>query len=207
MEFVSIFANESNDCGVFSIQFNKTDFEQCGVDKDAIDFDEEYFGKNEYQKAIELFTSDLFFLSQFFEDNCQHLKDEFWNGITEEQFVKKVRNAAKSMYYRIKEAFERKSLDQVFLPLKDSDCRQKVSLQQTKAKFDDQQRKKLLRLYAIKIDTNMYCITGGCIKIARTMQDADNTQVELNKLNYVGGYLRQEGVFDADSFIDFTLEE
>ena len=39
------------------------------------------------------------------------------------------------------------------------------------------------------------------------MQDADNTQVELNKLNYVGGYLRQEGIFDADSFIDFTLEK
>ena len=207
MEFVSIFADENNECGVFSVIFNAEELNRCGIDKDAFDFDEEYFGENEYRKALELFTNDVLYLDQFFEDNCIYFKNEFWNGITKEEFIKKVRNAAYCIHIRIKTAFQEKSLDQLFQPLKDSDCRQTVPLQQTKAKFDGQQRIKLLRLYAIKIDTNTYCITGGCIKIARTMQDARNSQIELNKLNYVSGYLRHENVFDADSFIDIILEK
>ena len=39
-----------------------------------------------------------------------------------------------------------------------------------------------LRLYAIRIEENLYVITGGSIKLTKSMQDRTHTNLELKKI-------------------------
>ena len=64
-----------------------------------------------------------------------------------------------------------------------------------------------LRIYAIRIEPNVYIVTGGAIKLTATMQEREHTQKELDKLNTCRDFLKQNGVFDQDSFVDFFEEE
>lgn len=65
-------------------------------------------------------------------------------------------------------------------------------------------RQNLLRIYAIKIDSNCYVITGGAIKITETMQGHKDTLLELNKLEKCKQYLKENDVFDSDSFYELV---
>lgn len=65
-------------------------------------------------------------------------------------------------------------------------------------------KKKWLRLYAIKIESNYYVITGGAIKQSQRMQDNPLTQEELKKLDQCRNFLIDNGVFDSDSLINFV---
>ena len=64
-----------------------------------------------------------------------------------------------------------------------------------------------LRVYAIRIEKNVFVITGGAIKLTHTMQDRAHTQEELSKLNQCRQYLLDNGVFDSDSFISMIEED
>ena len=44
-------------------------------------------------------------------------------------------------------------------------------------------------------------------ELTRTMQDKEHTMVELAKLNRCKDFLRQNGVFDKDSFMDLNMED
>lgn len=63
-----------------------------------------------------------------------------------------------------------------------------------------------LRLYAIKLNAGIYIITGGAIKLTRTMQEREHTLQELEKMEKVRNFLIREGVFDEDSFDDYQKE-
>jgi hypothetical protein len=65
-------------------------------------------------------------------------------------------------------------------------------------------RQNLLRIYAIKIDSNCYVITGGAIKITETMQGHQDTLLELTKLEKCKQYLKENDVFDSDSFYELV---
>ncbi len=58
-----------------------------------------------------------------------------------------------------------------------------------------------LRIYAIKIEDN-FIITGGAIKLTKTMQERPHTQEQLSKLNRVINELQAQGIFDADGLTD-----
>ena len=60
-----------------------------------------------------------------------------------------------------------------------------------------------LRLYAIRFEHNSYLITGGAIKLTRTMAEREHTNQELTKLETVRQYLLENGVSDLNSFKDF----
>lgn len=68
-------------------------------------------------------------------------------------------------------------------------------------------RENYLRLYALKIDTNCFVITGGAIKFTHKMNERKHTQKELQKLDACRQFLKQNGVFDAESFYEFIKEE
>lgn len=68
-------------------------------------------------------------------------------------------------------------------------------------------RKNYLRLYAIRIDENCFVITGGTIKFHHLNNDRSHTQREMEKINKCRGYLKDNGVFDADSFYEFISEQ
>ena len=61
-----------------------------------------------------------------------------------------------------------------------------------------------LRLYAIRFQRNSYLVTGGTIKLTRTMQEREHTLEELRKLESVRKFLISEGAYDIDGFYDLV---
>ena len=64
-----------------------------------------------------------------------------------------------------------------------------------------------LRIYAIRLEKNVFVVTGGAIKLTHTMQERVHTQLELDKLNLCRQYLVDNGVFDSESFISMIEED
>ena len=64
----------------------------------------------------------------------------------------------------------------------------------------------MLRIYAIKIESNCYIITGGAIKLTRTMQEHRDTLIELQKLNKLKNFLIHQGILDKDSIEGYVLD-
>lgn len=62
------------------------------------------------------------------------------------------------------------------------------------------------RIYAIKLEPGCYIITGGAIKLTRTMQEREHTLKELNKMEQVRNHLISNQAIDADGFADFLSE-
>ena len=63
-----------------------------------------------------------------------------------------------------------------------------------------------LRIYAIKLEPGIYVVTGGAIKLTRTMQEREQTQVELARMEKVRRYLIENEISDKDSFDDYLRE-
>ena len=63
-----------------------------------------------------------------------------------------------------------------------------------------------LRIYAIKLEPGIYVITGGAIKLTRTMQEREHTLRELAKMEKVRSHLLTNNIVDKDSFDDYMSE-
>ena len=97
--------------------------------------------------------------------------------------------------------------DGLFHPLSLADNRAHELTREKARNWDRAQHPSWLRIYAIRIEPNVYIVTGGAIKLTATMQEREHTQKELDKLNACRDFLKQNGVFDQDSFVDFFEEE
>ena len=97
-------------------------------------------------------------------------------------------------------------LDKIFRPLENSRTSEML-LGKEKAKIKNRpQHASWLRIYAIKLEPGCYIITGGAIKLTRTMQEREHTLAELRKMESVRNFLLQGGAIDADGFIDYMSE-
>lgn len=94
-------------------------------------------------------------------------------------------------------------LDRLFLPLENSRTAE-MTLGKEKARLHDRPAHvSWLRLYAIKLEKGCYIITGGAIKLTRTMQERTHTLRELRKMEQVRNLLLEHGVIDTDGFSDY----
>lgn len=91
------------------------------------------------------------------------------------------------------------SLQTMFIPLNNNDTSISTELQKTKS------RRRWLRIYAIRVDVNLFVVTGGAIKLTRNMQDRDHTREELGKIDRVVDFLREEGLITSDDFETLEL--
>jgi hypothetical protein len=97
-------------------------------------------------------------------------------------------------------------LDTIFRPLENNRTNEML-LGKEKAKIKDRPRHaSWLRIYAIKLEPGCYIITGGAIKLTRTMQEREHTLNELKKMEKVRNYLISNQAIDADGFVDFLSE-
>ncbi len=64
----------------------------------------------------------------------------------------------------------------------------------------------MLRIYAIKLNPGIYVITGGAIKLTRTMQEREHTLVELARMEKVRQFMLDNNIVDMDSFKDYLTE-
>lgn len=99
------------------------------------------------------------------------------------------------------------NLDELFRPLENGRTSE-MMLSKEKARLRNRPRHaSWLRLYAIKLNPGIYVISGGAIKLTRTMQEREHTLIELEKLEKVRQYLVANGVVDDDSFNDLIKED
>ena len=57
------------------------------------------------------------------------------------------------------------------------------------------------------VETNVYVVTSVVIKLTHLMLDKEHAFVELDKLNKCKSFLKANGVFDKDSFMDLNNED
>ena len=97
-------------------------------------------------------------------------------------------------------------LDKIFRPLENSRYAD-VLLGKEKARLQSTVRHaSWLRIYAIKLEPGIYVITGGAIKLTRTMQEREHTLLELGKMEKMRNFLLEQRVVDKDAFIDYMSE-
>lgn len=97
------------------------------------------------------------------------------------------------------------NLDEFFRPLENARVSE-VLLGREKVKGVYNTHASWLRLYAIRLESGRYIITGGAIKLTATMQEREHTLKELSNLNQVRDFLLSIGVFDYDGFDDYNKE-
>lgn len=98
------------------------------------------------------------------------------------------------------------NLDEIFRPL-DNSRASEMLLGKEKARLHNAPRHaSWLRIYAIKLEQGIYVITGGAIKLTRTMQEREHTLVELARMEKVRRFLLDNDITDNDSFSDYLHE-
>lgn len=150
--------------------------------------------------------SDFNYLLDFFLSNLSDLQKNF--------HVQGIREALQDTFYDA-DALEKlilsfpstENLDALFRPLGIADTRT-VELTREKARnWSRDRHPSWLRVYAIRLESNVFVVTGGAIKLTPAMQDRLHTQKELDKMTQCRDYLKANGVFDQDSFLDYLNEE
>lgn len=140
------------------------------------------------------------------------LRDFFFKNKDDLNAYFKVTNVDNAIYETIDDAHAlqclildlavESDLDKVFRPLEPSRMSD-ILLGKEKAKGESVIHPSWLRIYALKVGSSTYIITGGAIKLTATMQEREHTLEELKKMELVRNYLLSEGVVDTEGFIDF----
>jgi hypothetical protein len=147
---------------------------------------------NEYDRLMDHWT-DVSYLRKYAKDNAV---------ANINQFVKDRLKDAEQIQDVLEEiTINNQPLEFYFRTLFDTEAGIKtLSLQKGKI------IKNGIRIYAIKIDTNCFVITGGAIKMTQTMQDHPDSNNELTKIKTAKEYLQQHSIFDTDSFYELINE-
>jgi hypothetical protein len=142
--------------------------------------------EDEYFRLLDLWTDNAY-LRQFAKNNNIADIREFVNRIiADAEYID-------DLMIRINRSNQ--PLESFFKPLRNLETGTRVlSLQKG--------RKNELRIYAIKIDTNLFVITGGAIKLVLEMD-----QREKGKLEAAKDYFKHNHVFDNDSFYELINED
>ena len=147
---------------------------------------------NEFDRLMDLWTDIAFLIDYLKENNITNVK----------KIVKDILQDAE----QIQDFLDNISINKepygfYFEPLQNSERNKILAFQKGKIKEN------ILRYYAIKLDENCFVITGGAIKMSQKMQEHPDTTNELKKLEKARVYLKQNGVFDEDSFFELLIEQ
>jgi hypothetical protein len=167
-------------------------------------FSVQYKCENEHElKRIFNLWNDPLYLEEFFEAHKGDLENGFWGNITIESAILATRKEAQRLERKlvyIAEAGKNdryETLSTLFKPLHDKTTRI-TAFEENKVKGDD--RPSWLRIYAIRIDSNLFVISGGAIKLTRTMNERKHLLKELEKLEITREFLLDDENADLPIF-------
>ena len=151
---------------------------------------------NELERLLDEWN-DIEMLRNFFEENSQDLN---YFQIEVDDAIIQTRKEATALRKKLinLSITVNPDLDSMFSNLDDYETRT-IELAKQKSK------RRWLRIYALRIDTNTYIITGGAIKLTHKMEARLHTAKELDKLESCRNYLIDQGVFDIDSFNELDI--
>lgn len=145
---------------------------------------------NEFRRLFHLWN-DVEYLKNFFEAHKMDLQRDFWRNISVKEAVLRTRQEASRLERKLIEIAENGKTDRfdtlssLFKPLYDNTIRIE-DFEKNKAKSN------WLRIYAIRLDANLFVVSGGAIKLTPTMNDRAHLQLELQKLNITQKYLQED---------------
>lgn len=148
--------------------------------------------------------NDYKWLRTFFSIHQKDLADYF-HIVNLDQAVYDTVDDANNLESLILDLNPDSNLDELFRPLENKRASETV-LSREKAKGSTRKHTSWLRLYAIRLESGHYIITGGAIKLTATMQERAHTLLELNRLNQVRDYLIEQGISDFDGFKEYNNE-
>lgn len=157
----------------------------------------------EWQKSYNELT-DIVFLENFFHQYENDLMNGFYKGKVNNvtDAVMQTRKMAHQFYGSVLTCCKRgDSLDQIFKSLHNKESFLN-DLLLTKAKNEDR-KCSWLRMYGLKVESGIYSITGGTIKLTELMEERSHTEKELLKLGKYKSLLQKESIFDKDSLLDY----
>lgn len=165
----------------------------------AVRFDKE--PENELSKLFAQWN-DADWLRSFFIENIDDLSSYF--KITDiTQAVKDTIEDSEQLECVLLDLSPEADLSMLFRPLSNREASD-MMLQKEKARLKRRLRhSSWLRLYAIKLVSGVYIITGGAIKLTATMQEREHTRNELTKLEKVRRYLLEENITDDTGFMEY----
>ena len=159
---------------------------------------------NILQKTFENW-SDWDYLEDFFEKNLTDLSSYFHIVDIDEAIFDTIQDA-RTLECLILDLKPGTNLDEIFRPLDNLRARE-MMLSKEKAKGKTKNNHpSWLRLYAIRFEQGKYLITGGAIKLTRTMEERQHTLNELVKMEQIRNYLIENGAFDFEGFLDLTQD-
>ena len=164
-------------------------------------FAKKYTGdkKNVFRKLFDFWNNPLK-LDAFFEKNKNDLVNGYYGTLTIEDAIFKTTEYAKEFKNEFKKLSNvesdelLKGLDRIFEPLHIS-THKVFKLKQSKSKNN------WLRIYGLKVEDDTYIITGGAIKLTRTMQERKHTNNELKMLNNVRKYLIDRNIDNIQAVV------
>lgn len=196
---------------VLAAVFEEEDWEELLLQRDAIEYDSLYLGQNEFAN-IRAKWRDPFFLRSFYDDNVEFFQTQYWRGISKERFVIDVTASRAQIFEDFNQSCINHNIYNHFEPLTEYDADIRSNNEQgskthqlvkLKSKYGFIINKIAFRLYAIEVDLNCFIITGGAIKIVKEMKQAPNTNLELQKLDYLFSMLKTEGICTKKDLFEF----
>lgn len=149
--------------------------------------------------------NDVVWLRNFFKENLEDLISYF--KITDvNQAIYDTIDDSERLQCLIMDISPEANLDELFRPL-DNRRSSEMLLGKEKARLHDTPKHaSWLRIYAIKLEPGIYVITGGAIKLTRTMQEREHTLIELARMERVRSFMLDNNIIDKDSFDDYLKE-
>jgi len=158
---------------------------------------------HEWERLFDDWT-DAEYLYDFFEAHETDLTAGFWGNITIEEAVEKTIEDARKLrqfiYALAKDGKDdlQSALQTHFKPLNNKCYDYQQPLLQSKAY--GLRNKSWLRLYAIRINANVYVISGGAIKLTETMNKRAHLLDEIEKLKITQQFLKENDLIHEYNF-------
>ena len=194
------------DCVIAAVFFDEDELLSFGVKSDSIELDDAFYDYNQFWKAFELWSSPQY-LSDFYDQFKSYFQAEYWHDISEDTFLSEVGKSLNTIRKTIIAAMENNTFHDLIEPLQpeEGDSRIYKSIR-VKLKQGTIVGHHPFRFYAIAIEEKKcYLITGATIKVHKDMKKADNTKIELNKLEYTMKHLQEKGLDTKDIFVTQSL--
>jgi len=174
----------------------------------AVRFDDKAF--DEFKDLFDKWQ-DIEYLEQFFEDNKHDLKNGIYQHISLEEAVEKTAEEVFQFEQTLRKAAfnsahhpnAKLTLESVVFKSLHKDILDNEYIQ---SKAYGNRHKSWLRIYAIRLDRDIYFISGGGIKLTKTMQESEHLKLELLKIEKVKEYLKENFIVDEADLGTIELE-
>lgn len=156
--------------------------------------------ENELERLFDLWN-DTQYLFNFFSCFRTDLQTEIWGDISIDDAVLKTIHEAEILEQKLinlsgkQSTKQKEGLESLFAPLIDSKF-QRGLLSKSKAK------KGWLRIYGIRLNRDIYIITGGAIKLTAKMEERRHTKKELVKLEKCRNYLLEKRITEIEGMTE-----